>query len=188
MLEQPAPESSALWDSFRGRANTKDLLLEKARIVASLIESSSDVRVVVDAASKDKSQKMSPDQGRVVIAETAILLIRLADEIAFRVLPAEERNIFTQQLQESVTCVLADSGTDPADFVELLEKRLTEYDQYKSWVPARDESAKGTLLWEFAKNLATTVNLGKNALFNVALGNLLLRNVERWQLQELLHG
>lgn len=180
--------AAPLWNSFRGKANSKALLIEKAQIVASLVVSSSNIRGLVDAVLKDQSQSMSAGVERIMVAEAAILLIRLADEIAFRVLPAEERNIFTQQLEESVTCALADSGTDPAEFVELLEKRLAEYDQYKSWVPARNESAKGTLLWEVAKNIAATVNLRKSAVFNVVLGNLLLRNVERWQLQELLHG
>lgn len=76
----------------------------------------------------------------------------------------------------------------PETFGECLDERLAEYAGYRKWLPAKDESAGGTLFWEFGKKIADIVGIEKDAVFNVLITNVLMQSLAEWRLAELLRG
>jgi hypothetical protein len=64
--------------------------------------------------------------------------------------------------------------------------RSKEYAQYREWMPAKDEPAAGTLLWEAAKQVGKPIGLEKNFLFLTQFGNQFLRKLNRALVRELL--
>jgi hypothetical protein len=53
-------------------------------------------------------------------------------------------------------------------------------------MPAKDEPAAGTLLWEAAKQVGKPIGLEKNFLFLTQFGNQFLRKLNRALVRELL--
>src|SRR5580700_5012731 len=138
-----------LWSSFSDKPNTVTVLLEKARIVASLITMNCDgtqraVEMLKDALGDATRAPFGENDARRVMAETAVLLIRIADQCAFEVLESESREILMDEL---------------AAFAQLLSERMLEYVHYQAWLPGETEVCKGTLLWEFGKKIGAIVDL-----------------------------
>lgn len=193
--ERGKPEEDAageLWSSFRDKPNSEAVLCEKANVVASLIEMDWDTGLIVAAMVKDTLDapqfRVGEEEARRVLAETAVLLIRIVDEIAFGVLGPEGRDAFMDELHISVGRALESKGVELTAFANFLSQRLSEYARYRKWVAGENEGAKDTLLWEFGKKIGAIVGVEKHALFMVLLSNLLLRGVDSWQLPELLRG
>jgi|HubBroStandDraft_4_1064222.scaffolds.fasta_scaffold223277_1 hypothetical protein len=161
-----------LWSSFSDKPNTVTVLLEKARIVASLITMNCDgtqraVEMLKDALGDATRAPFGENDARRVMAETAVLLIRIADQCAFEVLESESREILMDELEMSVGLALEKSGVELAAFAQLLSERMLEYVHYQAWLPGETEVCKGTLLWEFGKKIGAIVDLKEHALFNV---------------------
>jgi len=88
-------------------------------------------------------------------------------------------------LEAGVATALQDKGAEQGSFQKLLGKRYEEYSHYRKWLPGKDEAAKGTLFWEFAKKVAAILGVGPNIVFNTALTNELLSAFVCWNLDEL---
>jgi hypothetical protein len=175
------------WTSFGGRGNSSLILYEKARVVTSLVEMIWDSGLVL-AVAKDSQIRLGEDEARSVFSETAILFIRLLDEIAFGALGAELSDEFMDSFAECVGRALEEKGVPPDRFVELLRDRMAEYSGYTKWIPEKGGGSRGTLFWEFGKRIADIVGIGRSAIFNVLLTNVLMGSLVDWRLAELLQA
>jgi len=188
--EEAKPKSMLLWAYFDGMHNSSTVLYEKARVVASLIDMEwSGVLILAGPArTQDKNSwnRLEEEQARSIISETAALLIRIVDEIAFSALGAESSDKFVEALIEFVARDLQGRGIEAVTFAELLKERLAEYAGYPKWVPKGDEGVKGTLFWEFGKKVADIMGIGKDPVFNLLLANMLMRSLADWHLPQLL--
>jgi hypothetical protein len=194
-LERSLPEEnkgSQLWASFHNKPNTKEVLCEKARLVARLIEMDWDKGLVIAARMKDTSDvpevRLGEEEARRVLVETAALLIRIVHEIAFGALSPETREVFMDELEISLGRALESKGVELTEFASVLAERISEHSRYRKWVAGENEPTKDTLFWEYAKKIGAIVNIEEHLFFTLELTNLLLRSLERWGLKELLAG
>jgi hypothetical protein len=183
--EVPPPDPVPLWSYFRGRGNSAPVLFEKARVVTSLVEMVWNSGLIL-AASADDQIRLTEDHARCVFSETAILFIRVLDETAFGALDAELSEEFMDDFAESVGRTLEGKGVQPERFAEVLSDRIEEYSGYARWIPAKGESSRGTLFWEFATKVCEVLGMAKSATFNLLLTNVLMKSLAEWQLAELL--
>jgi hypothetical protein len=185
-------EMTPLWAYFHGKDNTAPVLFEKAKVVASLIDSVWSDGLVLSAPirTQDISSKgrLEDDQARRVIAENAALFLRIVDEIAFTAMGADLSDGFIDALMEFVAKDALGRGVDPETFARCLDERLAEYAGYRKWLPAKGESARGTLFWEFGKRIADIIGIGRDAVFNLLLTHTIMNTLAMWQLHELLKG
>jgi hypothetical protein len=191
MNESLPDVGGADWSDFRGIPNTKEVLGEKAAVIAALIEMDCDGGITFASTCKEKpgyaEVRVGEEQVRRVRVEAALVLLRLVDEIAFGVLGSEERGALMGDLEVRVADMLdRKGGVSAAEFAKLRCERFAEYAHYRKWVNDENEGQKNALLWEYAKKIGAIVNIEQDALFNAILTNLLLRSFERWNLQELL--
>ncbi len=181
-----------LWACFRGEKNTTPVLCEKAKVLTSLIDSVRNDALILSLPMRNRDEtspkRLEEEHARRVILENAALFIRIADEIALSALGCELSNEFIDTLIEFVMSDLQGRGLDPTTSAETLKARFGEYAGYAKWVPVKGESARGTLFWEFAKKVAHVLEVGKSAVFNTFLTNVLLRSLTKWQLPELLQA
>ena len=66
--------------------------------------------------------------------------------------------------------------------------RSREYAEYRQWVPAENEGAKGTLLWEAAKHVGEPIGLKMHPVFLLQFGTRLLEKLNGALVHELLVG
>jgi hypothetical protein len=181
-----------LWVYFCGKPNSQPVLYEKAKVLTSLIEMVWSTALILAAPLRDHEKgsciRLEQEQARSIISETAALLIRVVDEVAFSALGPESSDEFMEAPVEFVGLDLQGRGVQRATFAQLLEERLTEYAGYRKWVPGRGENTKGTLFWEFGKKVADIVGVGNDPVFNVLLTNVLMRSLAEWRTAELLRG
>lgn len=180
------------WAYFHGKSNTASVLCEKAKVVAHLIDTTWNDALVLSAPIRAECTgpraRLEEEQARRIMAENAALFLRIVDEVSFSALGAELSDKFIETLAEFVALELQGRGLKAENFAGVLKERLAEYAGYLKWVPGRGESAKGTLLWEFAKKVADILCIGKSALFSLLLSNVLLESLTEWRLPELLRG
>lgn len=156
--------------------------------MARLVETAWDCGLVLATTLKEQNPeiRLGDAERQQVRTETATLLVFVVLEIASTVLDFEGLRAFRELLLELVTVLLKSKGEEPSALCDLLQERLVEYAAYPKWVPTNDDSAKDTLFWEFGKKVAAILGVGKNALYQVLLTNLLLESIASWQLRELL--
>jgi len=186
--DEAEPKLIPLWAYFSGKSNSAPVLYEKAKVVTYLIDMSWRDALILAGPIRSSCVRWEEEQARSIISETAALLIRIVDEIAFSAMGAEWSDEFMEALIEFVGQDLQGRGIQPATFAELLNERLTEYAGYPKWVAGKGEAAKGTLFWEFGKKVAAVLGIGKSALFQVILTNGLIESLAEWRLPELLRG
>lgn len=151
---------------------------DKGLVIAAMMKDNSDVPEV----------RLGEEEARYVLVETAALLIRIVDEIAFGTLTPETREVFMDELEISVGRALESKGVELSEFARVLAERMSEYSRYRKWVAGENEAAKDTLFWEYSKKIGAIVNIEEHLFFTVGLTNFLLRSLERWELKELLEG
>jgi Flp pilus assembly protein TadD len=186
--ELTSKDTAKILEYFRGKTNTKDVLEEKAKIVAHFIIHNCDSGLVVATALKDTTPeiRLGEEEARQAGTETAALLLTLVDRLAVEFLGSNNRDVFMNALEAGVADALQDKGVEPGAFQELVYKRYEEYSHYRKWVPKGDEGAKGTLFWEFGKKVATILCVGQSIIFQALLTNLLMEKIVRWKINELL--
>lgn len=168
------------WAEFRGKPNTEALLAEKAKVVVDLIEMTFDDGIFVARSIKENQQEPEANpagdgaertKDLWASVETAAFLLHVADEFALKCLSPNNSRLFITGLETLVTDKLQERGFSRDNFRLLLAARHAEYAHYKNWVSGTNESARGTLFWEYAKKMAFETGVGKNFLFNEGLSN-----------------
>ena len=160
-----------IWKRFEGKANTKEVLNEKAKSLSQLIC----VSVFKDAellfnqlADKDMEIEHTFEVAqtfRKLFLEFSLFYVHFTDRQAFAYLEANEREFFIDSLfvemRTLLTSALSHSFEDLdqemkffADFGNAYNERQVEYGKYKKMVAEKDEGLGNTLLWEFEKKIA----------------------------------
>ena len=136
---------------------------------------------------KWRKVRTSDDQDCVVRVEEAALWYRVLDELAFRFLRGQ-RDIFMDFLQDNFAHYLAILGSSPELINDTMAARSREYAEYRQWVPAENEGAKGTLLWEAAKHVGEPIGLNTHPVFLLQFGTRFLEKLNGALIHELLVG
>jgi hypothetical protein len=178
------------WETFRGKQNTDEVLGEKAIALVTLISSSLNVGLSFISGISDTHPEicLGEDETLKVMTETAALWLRVVEEYTVAHLSAASRDEFMDAVVAGVCRTIAEKCREPEPFTRLLLERYDVYGTYRKWLPGDGEGAKGTLLWEFAKQVSNIVGMKKDALFNVLLTKLVLEHLTRCNLRELLKG
>jgi hypothetical protein len=178
--------TSDFWSYFRGKPNSAAVLEEKAGVVAHLIIKQCNAPLLVAEAVKPDFWPSEEEENRA-LTETAALMLRVVGERATIVLNnTADRDIFMDALTSGVFQALKDNGVMSDELQEFLIKRYDEYNEIRKWLPEKGEGAKGTLFWEFGKNVADPLGVGRDISFQAALSNMLLKSLATWQLDHLL--
>ena len=86
------------------------------------------------------------------VIETFVLHLHLLDRMAFGALGVEGRNRFDDRIITNVASRLTISS--PLDRLgNTYNSRQAQYAGFRELIPPKDQSPKGTLLWEFSKLL-----------------------------------
>jgi hypothetical protein len=187
-LSRVNPEECMKWETFRGRQNTDEVLGEKASALVALISSSLDFGILFISGPGDwcPHVRIGEDETLKVMTENAALWLRVFEETAFNLLPAETHDDFMDAVVLGVGWTIAErcreNCREPEPFARLLLERYDVYGTYLKWLPEDGEGAKGTLLWEYAKQLSNIVGIGESALFNALLTNLVLTHLMLYSL------
>jgi len=180
-----------VWPEYLGKPNSQPILREKANIVSRLIEIAIDVGMIAKSLVEESgsASQHTPDLSLRAEAETAALLLLIIDEMASRSLLYRDKAYFMTQLGGFVGQLIEQRGLLEASvFAKLSEARRVEYANYEKWIAEEGQTAKGTVLWEYAKKVALALGIGRNALFNMTLSILLAKQIRRWNVVELLRG
>jgi hypothetical protein len=184
----PEDRSESRWESFHGHLNSPRILTQKAEVTSSLILYSLElpwdlIRVrggSILGAGEERRREMCD-------IETAALYLRLVEEISSSCLTPNAYEEFNDELLLLTSQKLSKRfRQDSPDWVPHLLERFDQYAHYKKWLGKPGESQSGTLLWEYAKAVATISGIEKDAAFNISLGSVISGSFRRWELRELL--
>jgi len=190
------PEECMKWETFRGKENTAEVLGEKAIALVALISSSLNywpVSFISGLSGEGWGHiRCGEDEMLKVMTETAAFWLRVVEEDTFNLLPAATRDDFMDAVVAGVCWTIAEKCREkcrePESFARLLLERYDVYGTYVQWLPGEGETPKGTLLWEFAKQVSNVVGIGGNALFVVPLTALVGPHLIRCNVPGLLRG
>lgn len=166
------------WQEFAGESNTPDVLTRKAKLLKHLVESTSTLGVTL--ALPITKREASASEAAMASMSMKALLLEMIEVMALQCLTEEQH----EQLAKLVADELLEGHS--ADETNLFLEKHNLFASYKLWLPKAGESYKNTLLWEAAKDQANILAVGKNAAFNCVFANLLLRQLERWEIRALL--
>lgn len=152
-------EVKKLWQQFKGKKNTENVLFEKAKslspiIIAFSVEGPRDLRKynelkqVVDRKFQEVSSEMIP------------FYIHCADRVAFQYLDPEQRKKFIVALFTAIRQELAAGCENKDDAIQLYKNftdtyfdRQEEYSKYKMSAD-KNEGYRDYLFWEFSRKCA----------------------------------
>jgi hypothetical protein len=180
---------------YKSLLNTEDVLREKAMIFAAYVTNNLDagtteIRAHLDIYAPEISEEQTQNQEGLVRLEEAACWYRIIDELAYRLLPDEQRSLFMDHFEDHLANLLALQGASPDVLSQTLAKRTNEYGDYRKWIPEKDEGTKGTLLWEAAKHVGEPFGYraSGNPIFLMKFGVRFLERLERALVHELLTG
>jgi hypothetical protein len=168
-------DSKNIWERFEGKANTKEVLTEKAKDLAQLICvcTFKDVEIIFNQLEKNerleiKSDLEVPVTFRKLFQEFILFYMHYTDRLAFGYLGVEERDIFIDNLIVEVRSLLTSALSHSfenldqemkffSDFGDVYNDRQREYGNYKKIYAEKDEPLGKTLLWEFEKKIAEII-------------------------------
>lgn len=166
------PPEKLLWQQFKGKKNTEEILFDKAKSVAPFVVHmiTEDSKLLFQKIKKTEKNKKD-DKFDEVFFEMALFYLHFVDRIAFQYLEVKQRNIFVDTLFVEVRELLShvyeseiDATQFRSSFGEAYNDRQNEYGQYKKLFAEKDEGTGGTLFWEFGKRLARVLSSDKDIL------------------------
>lgn len=173
------PEEQDIWGSFRGRGNSDEVLEEKANILAVVIVdwSLKGTAKLIENLEEDAKDKKPGEKFADVFFEAVILRVCFADRMANQFLETSQRGLFMSTLVDKVTSLAVEKiasllGRQPTDEAKselseyigkLHEVRKKEYNNYKI-ASTENEDLKGTLFWEFSKNVVDLIGFEKGII------------------------
>lgn len=189
-------KSTNLWEKFKGKSNTKEVLAEKASLLAPVfIELAKGVCYSTLFKRLSKEKIIKPDKHRFweAFSEMVFFCISVIDRFAFEYLGPTNKDLFMDHLANEVLEYMVnmydnkeDTDRAYAGFSLVYNTKLAEYEKYKKLFPNNGEGTKDTLIWEFGKKIAYILgsenNIAVIAYTEVAASELILK----LQLPELL--
>ncbi len=148
-------ENKKLWQQFKGKKNTEDILIEKAKALAPVI-----IGLSVTESRKLKKyyelKNVPDDKLKELSYELIPLYIHCADRIAFQYLEPEQRKMFIITLFTEVRKELSSVCESEKDaiqftltFTDLYFDRQEEYSKYETSAD-KDNGDKNNLFMQFS--------------------------------------
>lgn len=200
-LKQSEPKEKEaiqnIYSSFQGKPNNENILKEKALILAKVLlqtirlhtEGFAELGTVDKNPNGDTKEKFI-SLGELFV-EIASVYLSYIDRVAVSVLSKQNREVFIDTLQEEfIASALLENYREDAystknAFISDLNKCLEAYAKFPFY-PKENQGEKGTLLWEFANNVAKIVGKEKHILFIELIIHTVLRDIDILQLEKLL--
>lgn len=188
------PEEKKMWQRFKGKGNTDDILTEKARGLSALVygfakENAKDLMGEFKNVDGETVHKFMD-----VLYEVLIFYIHFADRLAFQHLGPEQRNTFINVLFQEIKELLFGSLGDDAlafilkdSFRDLHNKRQAEYSNHERMFPEKNEDLNVALLWDLGKKIANILE-SEMSLRITTRTQLMLLSLKALQLPELFEG
>lgn len=170
--------------SYRGKNNSPPVLEQKGALLGVHVAINLDSALL---ASTICQVEISYDQRSIMQVEEAFVWYRVLDEMATHFLH-DQSDLLLPALAGELTFRLALMGSAPDLICETMGERSREYSKYGQWLPAKDEGAKGTLLWEAGKHVGAPIGLNEDPAFLMPFSHRLLEKLSHLSLYELLLG
>jgi hypothetical protein len=176
----PAPTA---WPKFPGDIGYADRLRANAALLAKLILMASTVGMTAAEIWQDRwpdaPVKLGPDEQKTIKSEAALVCIQFVEDIADKYLLPLDKNSLMTRLQVLVASGLESvHGIDPASFQTLLQARSLR---------GKEEGADNqALLRQTANRISATIGVGDSPFFNDTVTSLLLKQLARWGVPDLL--
>jgi len=177
-----------LWSEFAGRANTDEVLREKASLIASIFEAGAGKFILLSSTREHSSY--SETQKILSATEMVALYIRALDEFVLLYLAESEAELLTR----SVVSLLEESLEKrnhlypSVKLVALFRERVEALVGLGKLVPPAGASAKGTAMWESLKYQSNILQLSPDGILLSVASHSILTYVSRWDLRGLLTG
>ena len=177
------------WEKFEGKSNSKQVLAEKASILAPVSIELAKVAcysILFEKLTEEKIIKADEHRFWEAFLEMVFFCISVIDRFAFKYLGPINRNHFMDHLANEVQEYMVnmydnkeDADRAYTDFGLVYNTKLAEYEKYKKLFPDNGEGTKDTLIWEFAKKIACILGSENNpavvAYSEVAASELTLK-------------
>ena len=192
-----------LWDDFKGRGNSDEVLLEKAEALSPVVVALAkhDTKSLLQLLERDLGTKIGDDKFGKVFFEIAIFYLHFTDTKAFQYLGPERRSVFINALNPNVgvgvmeellniienTIIVSDRFY--YSFGGTYNERQVEYSKCKSLLPQRD--GRGHFIfddskhWKLGEKVAEILGLEMNLQILLCISMSVLPELTL-QLQELL--
>lgn len=186
-------QEQGLWQRFKGKGNTEDVLNEKAKMLAAAVMDFSHMGVsrLIEYFTKDKKANLSKDQIEEVLFESIIFYLHFVDRTAFQSLKVEQRNFFMNIFVNDVINIFLEDKQDKEQKLQLNDiihdtynERQIEYGNYKKLVP-EDSKFGGTLFWEFSKKIANVLGFKDDPWAMAEIQTYLIGSLKILQLENL---
>ncbi len=160
-----------IWQGFAGRANTPEVLDEKAMLFAAVLLDwlSTGVRNLIERMEKDAPQRLDDKFGEIFF-EMIVFCLFYVDRVAADNLDDEMRKSLTIKLSREVQNLLVAQDMDEKTrkrteilFDVMYTTGFQEYRKYK-FVNENDEALKGTLFWEFEKKIVRALGFKEDII------------------------
>ncbi|HUC88426.1 MAG TPA: hypothetical protein VMR49_00115 [Candidatus Paceibacterota bacterium] len=186
--EEKIETMNHIWDNFKDSPNNEVTLIGKARTVAVfvLLNINKMYEWFIELRNNNKILDKVTDE--LFIQITSIYMVMVGRMIE-KFLERESSIIFIVAFQteiiDSIRRIHSGNDIQKNIFISDINKHLEEY----SKLPFENEttqSKKGTLLWEFSKNIGKIIGKEKDPIFNALIERMVLRDVINLQLDKLL--
>lgn len=192
-FKKDKPEEQDLWKNFRGRGNSNDVLVEKAKILATVMVdwARTGTLQLIEYLEKDVKNKNQKEKFAEIFLESVVLYIHFSDRIAFQLLETSQRNFFMDALMDEVVDIFSESQQTQEQKIQfgsivsnIYNERQKEYGNYKM-VTTENEGLGGTLFWEFSKKIADIFGFEKDVIIMTQAQIFLVGGLKFLQLPKL---
>jgi hypothetical protein len=186
-----------IWLSWEGKPNDTTILQEKAIVLAKILTDkiSSHIKGFAELENETTGSDAKVKDKNVVLGEVTVeitsIYLSYVNRYIFSNLSKCNLDIFLKYFQtELIESILVRYYKEIADTMqEPLVADINNRLNYYATLPFNENSNGspiGTLMWEFAENVAKIVGKAKNASFNATIIHTILKDFEILQLHVLL--
>jgi hypothetical protein len=98
-----------------------------------------------------------------------------------------ERAVLMPVIENNMKQAITALGYEHVEISKLFRERYLQYGEYRRWSIEINEKGR-PLFWDFAKRVGSTLGVGNNYLFTLIFTNSLLKQIDDWNLRDLLRG
>lgn len=152
--------------SSDNQKNNRSLSKVASNFASGLWEESKNNFIFLQKEIRDRAlNNLSEETKDEVLCELIMLYLHLVDRISFQQLGPDKRDEFMDQLFTMVNMIVAKEINNNKHTPHLIsylednyEDRQLEYSNYKRLFSEKASDSKGTLIWEFSKNIASKIS------------------------------
>ncbi len=182
--------SKKLWQQFKGKCNTDNVLIDKAKSLAPIIIGLA-VKESQELKKYQELKKVTDDKFKEVSFEMIPFYIHYADRVAFQYLKSEQRKKFVialfTEIREQLSSVCKnenDAVQFKATFTDTYFNRQEEYSKYKLPINKKEKD-KENLFWQFNRKIASILGDETDIRIMTYIQMIVLSSLSVFQLPEL---